>query len=207
MAHLFVQAQMEKEHSVWGGLGDLALNTVTFAAVMSVLDPEEVCAVVNDDTKRLMKKVGDNTRNIVFGPDVVPRGYAYCSYIYDVLEKCAPEVLRKQGGILRLARVPISNKALKYVQENFRDLVKVMVKYRHQGKLLYYKDENAEEPRILTDHGPDSDQSDPEDDSLLIYYKLEDYNITGATYVETLGKAHSYFPMALASYVSQESMK
>ncbi len=177
---------------------------------MSVLDRHEV-DVENEDADNLMNKVGDNTCNIIYGPDAVPRGYAYSDYLYGVLKKSAPELVKKKGNfVLRLASVPISHTLLDFVRNTLGSMVPIMVKYRHLGKLLYYKDTNSsiEEPLELTDTGPPMENDpDQNNESLLKHYTIEGYNIKGGKYVDTLLDAHSHFPKALASYISQNDKK
>ena len=169
---------------------------------MSILDGCEV-DIKNEVADTLMEKVGKNSCNIIYGPDPVPRGYAYSDYLYETLKKVAPELMKTQGNIvIRVSRMPLSQKFLEFVANTFRTLLPVMVKYRHLGKLLYYKDDTIEEPLELTDAGPlVGDDPDRHNESLLKHYSFEDYKIRKDQYVSTLLHAHSYFPKALASYI------
>jgi len=101
--HLFMQAQIDgnTKGSDWEVLvstkdgKDLRLNTVTFADVRSMfLEVKETTGLdragidraglkeaveKNKHAAKLMDKVGKNSCNFLFGPDVVPRAYAHVS--------------------------------------------------------------------------------------------------------------------------------
>ena len=100
VAHLLVQAQINEGVSVWNGVDKkLSLKTLTFAAVMSVLGLEEFEAPneqqgQKEARNKLMESIFSNTRNIIYGPDVVPRGYAYTDYIHAILKKVIPVLVK-----------------------------------------------------------------------------------------------------------------
>merc|ERR1712165_480527 len=194
VAHVFVRALIKEGKSGWDTSRvkkDITLKTIVFASVMSFIDQDEI---------------GENSYNIIYGPDVVPRGYAHADYIYKALEKCLPELISDQRNmLLKVFKGPISHKALDFVQKIFSELLEIMVKYRHLGKLLYYHD-NVTKPKILTDTGPNVDDSEA-NDSELKYYKFDTYNIKDGKYSDTLigseHGAHGHFPKAVASYISK----
>ena len=197
---------------------------MVFAAVMSVLARDEVKSVLPRDevtgeneysenllAKKLLAKVGKNSVNFVYGPDVVPRGYAHVGYIDEVLKEVATEDISEYvPGYLRgPASWWLQNKAESFVKDITKfantEFVPVAKKYRHVGKLLhYYKDDegNHQGPLQLVDTGPE--KSTKKD--VLSYYSYSFYPESKANgnNIAALLEAHSYFPKAFVSYLSKE---
>lgn len=205
VAHLFVQAQINEGSSVWCDLEHLTLKTVAFAALMSTIDQDEV-GCENETAKKLMKDVGKNTYNIIFGLDFAPRLYSYTDYLYNLLKETIPNTIENHGGFwVKIASGPISAYALDFIRARLQELMPIMVKYRHLGTLLYYEDKDARVPLKLRDTGPPEDNVFGDKDELK-HYSLKKYGIkNNSDYAQTLREAHSHFPAALASYTISKS--
>jgi len=170
---------------------------MVFAAPMSVLARDQV-KIQNECSDDLLAKVGKNHVNFVYGPDVVPRGYAHVGYIEEVLKEVAIE---DTFGLIKIASRWLQN-ITKLVNTEF---VPVAKKYRHVGKLVhYYKDTEANDkgPIQLVDTGPG--KSDSPSDFGHYSYSLYEESKDNGNNINALLKAHGYFPTAFVSYLSKE---
>jgi len=204
VAHLFVQAKINDETSFWSGK-DLSLNTVTFAAVMSFLDLDEV-EYENKKANKLMKQVEESSCNIIYGPDVVPRVYAHIDYLHDVLKAGANEMVdAKISKLMFGLRGIVKQKLLSLVQEKIKPLVGVMAKYRHIGSLIYYPPSDTDGPLKLQDTGPFyGAEKTNNDETKFHFYSFDKYEIEKGKVIQRLKEAHSYFPHALSHYVPKK---
>lgn len=83
------------KYSPWSKIGNPKLRAVTFAAPMSMLDPEEIDGK-NLDADKLMKEVSANSVNFVFSSDVVPWAYGHILYLNNAIRNTVPEKVRDE---------------------------------------------------------------------------------------------------------------
>ncbi len=99
----------------------------------------------------------DNSCNIVYKSDVVPRAYGFLSFIEEAIEDSSEDAAQGiMGGIFsKLLRVEKKvDDMIDKVKEGDRmkGLFKVFSRYIHLGNLIYYADENGK-PVVLSDKG------------------------------------------------------
>jgi len=229
-AHPILQAQMDGHNdgapfaSKWtklkGDIGrNITLRTVVFSAVMSVhgiglvLDSNNE-PITNELSNELLKKVGETTVNLIFGCDVVPRGYSHVEYLAEVLDnvgKDLPDIINDAtpplfGNIIN-GKLDLREKIELMKKLASTDVVPIIDKFRHLGKVLYYKDKNATKgnPLVLQDTGPTDNQ--PTDKNHFNHYKYTDHKLeNGQNNIAALSEAHgypkdlitTYFPMNVA---------
>lgn len=158
----------------------------------------------NKDSDSLIKEVSQSSFNFVFGCDVVPRAYRHFDYIKALVTKVADEDAKKM--INSMTRIPLSGlvvgpTASKKTKELFDKLDKstrkVCQKYQHVGKLLYYANENVEEPEVITVTGNDTEHPKG----------FLDYDGFGspedAHWLRALN-AHSFFPKRIAPNIAEQ---
>jgi len=229
-AHPIVQAQIlghneSKSAKKWIDFNKkLTLKSVVFSAPMSIVGSGKVVdpqgePIVNKESDELLKIVGENTTNLIFGCDIVPRGFSQYKYFAEVLDaigregktfinKHTPLLLRTIANSL----ADIDERVDQVKNMGKSDLVPAIKNFRHVGKLLYYKNENAV-PISLDDTGPIEDKRDdtgpvadpnPNKNAFnhYTYNSLELPNRkTAYPNADALLHAHTYPKNLLASYL------
>jgi len=203
VAHVHIQALLDNASKGTPWDSQATCRSLTFAAPMSMLDVDEVVVANASDPNTeadersandLLSKVAKNSCNFVYQCDVVPRGYSNLEYIYHVVEGVARDVTPwafqwAAYWALRRAQMAFGS----------NPVIKVAVKYRHAGTILYYGLSDAQEPKVLYDEGPGSKKG-------LDQFTYQEYNIPRKWVVETLLDAHSFFPRKFAKFVSPPEM-
>jgi len=202
LANVFVRAKLDyggERNSPWLAIKDrnIDIRTLSFAPPMTMFDCDEV-GIQNNDAEKLLQEVSKSTRGIVFGCDVVPRGYAYTNYIHDAIAEAIPDFLHnKLPLVFRLASKAISSYIINNITANIKSITDVAVKFRHLGTILYYADENEQTPKLLTDAGP----MPTTDENHFFFYDFKGYGIRKDA-VDRLYDAHLHFPECMASHIS-----
>eukprot|EP00555_Chaetoceros_dichaeta_P002905 CAMPEP_0198250836 /NCGR_PEP_ID=MMETSP1447-20131203/1871_1 /TAXON_ID=420782 /ORGANISM="Chaetoceros dichaeta, Strain CCMP1751" /LENGTH=542 /DNA_ID=CAMNT_0043935733 /DNA_START=42 /DNA_END=1670 /DNA_ORIENTATION=+ len=235
-AHPIIQAQMlgygyndSEIAEKWRALGGkISLNTVVFSAPMALFDREKVVdldgkKIVNEDSDKLMKVVGENTVNLVFGCDIVPRGFSHYEYFAEVLDVVGEDAVKAVNDNAWIVGSFINSKlqiceVVKMVKTMAKeDLVPAIKNFRHIGKVLYYKDVAAikKDPLILVDSGPIG-TSGPTNDKEFNHYtykshdkleRLNDDKQEPLSDIDSLATAHGWPKDLIAPYLSNPSIK
>jgi len=209
-AHPILQAQLDglnesSSAKKWKELKNaktLKLRTLVFSAVQSVLgkglalDPNGN-NIVNKESDDLLDKIGKNTVNLVYGKDIVPRGYSHTKYIKEIVDKLVEESREIAGDKVNwtLGAFPTNYEEMtrSIVSMFEKDIAGVLKDFRHQGKILYYKDEAATKgnPEILTNTEFDS-----------ITYESLGETETGGKRIDNIANDHGNPKDLLASYIA-----
>ena len=134
--------------------GQVNVRSVCFCGPMTTVlvgDPPEA-------TDKFIEELTNNSCNIVYKNDVVPRGYGYLSFIEDFVDDAIDD-------LAKMIPVPRLLKFFLGVQGKLEDLVDdateneallallgVFSQYRHIGNIIFYEDEDAK-PVVLKDMG------------------------------------------------------
>jgi hypothetical protein len=155
-AHTILRAQIQDESSPWSELKDTNVRSVVFSAPMTTVLVDEY----NDESEKFCDELDENSCNLIFSNDLIPRGYGYLSFISDfagdaipkipgyVVDKKIPSLVLK----IFLQRILEAQTEKLENNESFEGLVGVMSTYIHPGNVVHYKDENSK-PRVLKDMG------------------------------------------------------
>lgn len=176
VCHLYLQGERLQQHSsskshnhnssslsVEGegegsGLWSQSLNihTVAFAAPMTTVNLDRRDKVCQQFLQTCESGTNSTMCNIIYSMDVVPRGYACIHYINQVLKGAIPELCNDLPvpGFLKWAFGAKSKmqEMVESIIEGNKDLISIMVLYRHIGKIIYYPNDKAP-PIQLVDKG------------------------------------------------------
>jgi len=159
-AHTILRAQIQDKSSPWSALnGDVNVRSIVFSAPMTTV----VLDNYSDETEQFMDEINENSCNIIFSNDWIPRAYGYVSFLEDFADDClyhitksvAEKVPGKISSYFLKKRLDFKAELGKenlYGTDVVQNLVQVMNQYIHPGKIVYYKTEESE-PRVLTDMG------------------------------------------------------
>ena len=155
VAHLYLQGECEKQHSDWQAVASkssLKIHTVAFAAPMTTVN------LKRDDgaSARFIDQVGQSMCCFVYEMDVVPRGYGCVHFVNEVLKSAIPELVSDipVPGVLKWAFGAKSKiqDAMESMIEGNKELIGVMVLYRHIGRVIFYQ--SCKDPPVqLVDEG------------------------------------------------------
>jgi len=156
VAHLYLQGECEKEHSDWQAVASkssLKIHTVAFAAPMTTVN------LKRDDgaSARFIDQVGQSMCCFVYEMNAVPQEYDSVHFVNEVLKSAIPEVVLDSFKVFKLsnllfhpfqhqierAKRRIEDKMVSVIEGN-KELIGVMVLYRHIGKVIYYKNDETE---------------------------------------------------------------
>jgi hypothetical protein len=158
IAHTILRAQIQTESSPWSELnGDVNVRSVVFSAPMTTVVLDEY----TEKTEDFMEEMNENSCNLIFSNDPVPRCYGYLTFINDIVDDAVP-YLASVGA----SKIPIPNFLLqrqldKFLDDKvvgllgndlFNDLLSVMGEYVHPGRIVYYESFESK-PRVLDDRG------------------------------------------------------
>lgn len=154
IGHLIIRAQMEDETSPWNALKDVNVRSVAFCGPMTTVLRDNATPA----TDAFLEKLWNNSCNIVYKNDPVPRCYGYLSFIEDFIDDSVDD-LAKKVPVPRLMKrmMDVRGKIEDLVDnaqemEKVADLMGVFSQYRHVGNIVFYEGEDAE-PRVLKDMG------------------------------------------------------
>ena len=156
VAHLYLQGECEKQHSDWQAVASkssLKIHTVAFAAPMTTVN------LKRDDgaSARFIDQVGQSMCCFVYEMNAVPQEYDSVHFVNEVLKSAIPEVVLDSFKAFKLsnllfhpfqhqierAKRRIEDKMVSVIEGN-KELIGVMVLYRHIGKVIYYKNDETE---------------------------------------------------------------
>jgi len=154
IGHLTLRAQIEDETSPWNELTGVNVTSVCFCGLMTTV----LVGNPTPDTNAFIESLWNNSCNIVYNNDVLPREYGYLSFIEDFVDDAV-------NDITKAIPVPRIMKRIIDVQGKIEDLVDdatenealagflgVLSQYRHIGNLVFYSAEDAA-PIVLKDMG------------------------------------------------------
>lgn len=130
---------------------------------MTTVIVEDGCS---KETEAFIDELDENSCNIVFYNDPVPRGYGYLTFINDFVDDAIPAIGPYLIEGKRLTSMVIKRKIERFASlqqeqimksEAFKELVDVLCHYVHPGKICFYADEEAK-PRTLKDLGAFDDK-------------------------------------------------
>jgi len=154
IGHLIIRAQMEDETSPWNALKDVNVRSVSFCGPMTTVLRDNATPA----TDAFLEKLWNNSCNVVYKNDVVPRGYGYLSFIEDFLDDAADDIAKAIPGPRLMKRmVDVQGKIEDLISdaeemEAVAGLLSVFSQYRHIGNIVFYESEDAR-PRVLKDMG------------------------------------------------------
>jgi hypothetical protein len=109
-------------------------------------------------TDKFIEDLVNNSCNIVYKNDVVPRGYGYLSFIEDFVEDATDDLAKAipVPGILK-RMIDVQSRIEDLVDdatenEAVGSLIEVFSQYRHLGNIIHYAEEDAK-PTVLKDMG------------------------------------------------------
>jgi hypothetical protein len=158
IGHTIVRAQIEDPTSPWSELKDVNVRSILFCAPMTTVIVKDGCS---DETEQFIEELNENSCNVVFHNDFVPRSYGYLSFINDFVDDAVDDIgpyllddKPMPSYIIKKQIEKIARAAEEQVLEAqpFQDMVSVMCNFIHPGKVIYYKDEAAK-PKTLVDMG------------------------------------------------------
>lgn len=154
IAHTTIRAQIQEESSPWAELKDTNVRSVVFSAPMTTV----LINNASEETDTFIDEVNDNSCNLIFSNDPVPRAYGYLTFINDFVEDAADQIADKVPipSTLKWA-FQLQGKledSLENVIEGdiIQDIVATLSKYVHPGKIVYYEDKDSK-PVVLKDMG------------------------------------------------------
>ena len=154
IAHTTMRAQIQEESSPWAELKDVNVRSVVFSAPMTTV----LINNASDETDTFMDEVNDNSCNLIFSNDPVPRSYGYLTFIQDFVENAADEIsdMIPIPSTLKFA-IQLKSKLEKGVDKavdgrTLQDIVTTLSKYVHPGNIVYYEDKDSK-PAVLKDMG------------------------------------------------------
>jgi hypothetical protein len=147
---------MQDETSPWYEVGEVEnVRSVAFCAPMTVT----LLNNASPETDKFVKDLNDNSCNMIFSNDCVPRGYGYLSFLEDFVDNATGDIAKNMIPLPRIL------KAMLDVRGRLEDLVDeasdneqlqaylgFMSNYRHLGNQIYYETEDSK-PRVLKDMG------------------------------------------------------
>ena len=165
---------MEDEYSPWNEISDVSVRSVVFSAPMTTLLTDDY----TEETEKFVDDIDDNSCNIILNNDWVPRSYGYLSFLNDFADDALDDLAKGLSDNMALSLVArrVVNKIQNIAadtaadSDGFGNLVGVMSNYIHPGKIIYYKDSEAE-PRVLKDMGAFDNNSGKKDTFRSIKYK------------------------------------
>jgi len=176
VAHVMLRAQIQDESSPWSVLQGVDVRSFNICGPMTIASVDEKKYT---GEAVLLKAVAKNSCTLVFKDDVVPRGYAYLSFIDnfidDVTKYASKQAKGKLPGVLIKRVLPIGNflddlTAKAEDNEKVQGLIQVAQQYYHPGKIIYYKSETAV-PVVLRDTGAFDTMEDDETSFRYTGYK------------------------------------
>mmetsp|Transcript_2351 Transcript_2351/g.3453 ORF Transcript_2351/g.3453 Transcript_2351/m.3453 type:complete len:450 (-) Transcript_2351:73-1422(-) len=154
IGHLTLRAQIQDEISPWHELQGVNVRSIAFSGPMSI----SLIDNASDETDAFAKDLNDNSCNMIFSNDVVPRSYGYLSFCEDFVENSVNDIVK---GV----PIPSLAKAMFDVRGKVEDLIEnsqeteqlsgylgYLSNYRHLGNQIYYEKEDSK-PRVLEDMG------------------------------------------------------
>jgi len=154
IGHLTLRALIEDEQSQWNELEGVNVRSVAFCAPMTTVLLDNA----TPETDVFIEKLWNNSCNVVYMNDVVPRGYGYLSFIEDFVENAQKDLV-KAIPVPRIAKrfLDVQGKIQDLVEgaknnESLAGLLGVFSQYRHMGNLVFYESEDAK-PLVLKDLG------------------------------------------------------
>jgi len=158
IGNLIIRAQIEDDSSPWNELKGINVRSVGFCAPMSVVvikdAPDE-----NPDTDDFLKAVSENSCNMVYKNDIMPRGYGCITFLEDFMDNVVVGVARNKVPGPRLFKMLFDVRGkMENLAEDVKNEDKVAAfigfisSYRQLGNQIYYESEDAK-PRVLTDMG------------------------------------------------------
>jgi len=160
IAHLILRAQIQDENSPWAELKGINVRSVAFCGPMSTVLLDNA----SPETDLFVGELIENSCNMIYSNDVIPRTYGYLSfvedYVDDVVESGAltqmlplPSIVKRiieMRGRVEDGLGDLVDKAKN--DERVEDFVKVYSQYRHIGNVIHYESEDSK-PRVLKDMG------------------------------------------------------
>jgi hypothetical protein len=169
VCHLYLQGERLQQHSskssnsnsslsegesLWSQ--SLNIHTVAFAAPMTTVNLKRSDKACQQFLQSCESGTNSTMCNVIYSMDVVPRGYACIHYINEVLKGAIPELCNDLPvpGFLKWAFGAKSKmqEMVESIIEGNKDLISIMVLYRHIGKIIYYPNDKAS-PIQLVDKG------------------------------------------------------
>jgi len=154
IGHLVIRAQMGEEHSPWHELNGINVRSVGFCAPMTIVLLDDAPSHTDD----FVEALDENSCNMVFSNDIIPRTYGYLSFVEDFINNSLNDVTDKIP-VPKLAKVifDVKGKLEDGIEgaldaSTVKNIVEVISQYRHLGKLVYYETEDSK-PRVLQDMG------------------------------------------------------
>lgn len=153
IGHLTLRGLIEDKSSEWNELDGISIKSVGISAPMSIVLTKKP----NRETEKFIDDLKDNSSNVVYKNDPIPRGYGFLSFIEEGIDDLSEDSSNAMlGGLFsKLLRVDkkVDDMIAKVKDgEKTKGLLKVFSRYIHLGNLIYYADENGK-PRVLTDKG------------------------------------------------------
>jgi len=154
IAHTTLRAQIQEETSPWSKMIDVNVRSVVFSAPMTTV----LINNASDETDTFVDELNDNSCNLIFSNDPVPRAYGYLSFIEDYVENATAEVADKIPipSAVKFA-MQLKSKLEKGVDtvadsSIAQEIVTTLSKYVHPGNIVYYEDKDSK-PVALKDLG------------------------------------------------------
>ena len=95
IGHLIIRAQMEDRSSPWNDLKRINVRSVGICAPMTI-------AVIHNakgehpSTDNLLKKMSENSCNLIYSNDVVPRACGYITFLEDFMDNAVEGISKNR---------------------------------------------------------------------------------------------------------------
>lgn len=172
VAQVFIEAEMLKDGSIWKKYSDetpgFGTKAVCFSAPQSIaynfaLEKNAGNAKLNE----FLKKIDENSCNVVYGTDVVPRGFSHLKFIDDSIKELIDDTsssIKDQGFLQSFGAklIGFADKVTTGYEEKLKkpqqELFKACGNYRHYGKIISYHDDSSP-PMICRDYTNEEQKS------------------------------------------------
>ena len=152
VAHIILKSELEQDQTQWKTRRPegLTCRTVAFSAPMTTLNLESNHSGTFDPTtptNKFLKKVSDNTCNIIYSFDPVPHAVADLAFLAGTMKNLLPDLTGNNlftGALLGIFGVESQIQGL-------LNKLYALADYHHIGKLIYYKHDAAPQPVVLRD--------------------------------------------------------
>jgi hypothetical protein len=154
VAHVFIEGQLFQPDSIWSKSQidmptKLTCRTVAFSAPMTILNLNPI----DDATNKFLKKVGDNSCNIIFNCDIVPHAVGDLEFLNDVMIEVIHDIEKNipVWGIIKWlisAQKQLEKKYEGLVEEHLKSIFDVLLAYQQIGSVIYYHDKQATPVRL-----------------------------------------------------------
>lgn len=188
VAHVIVKSQMEQTNVQ----KCLPCHTLSFAAPMTLCTPESWSS--RDQTKEFVRKISDNTCNIVYKYDPIPHAFGDLHFLVKAIECTLKTTFDKKGVLVGFwSNFFETDQKMLDALDILQKIIKLNLRYRQIGKILYYSEDGTEQ-EVLSDI-----------DLVVGEHKFREHiELPEEVTLDELDKAHQFYSGAFANKSAAE---